>query len=249
MQNIDYPYLYETHLHTLCGSRCGQETPEDMAASAKEAGYAGIFVTEHNWKSPVTLINANLPWEKKVELLAEGYRRALRWGEANGLDVFFGYESCYQGTEFMIYGVLPEWLSEHPEIENAGIEEQYEIIKSGGGMVIQAHPFRAADYIPEIRLFPQYTDGAEVFNATHSSHLSTVHNESDWNDEALRYARKNGLKMTAGSDVHRKTMLMGGVLTRTPLKSEKDFVDLVLGKGDYILSDGERCYDRHGNPI
>lgn len=33
-------------------------------------------------------------------------------------------------------------------------------------MVIHAHPYREAPYIPEIRLYPDYVDGVEVYNVS-----------------------------------------------------------------------------------
>ena len=45
----DYPYLYETHLHTSQASACGIDLGSEMAKACKEAGYAGIIVTDHNW--------------------------------------------------------------------------------------------------------------------------------------------------------------------------------------------------------
>ena len=55
---------------------------------------------------------------------------------------------------FLIYGLNKEWLFEHPEIKDADVKEQYELVHAGGGIVSHAHPFREEDYIPEIRLFP-----------------------------------------------------------------------------------------------
>ena len=44
-----YPYLYETHLHTLEGSACAHCTAKEMVKACKAYGYTGIFVTDHNW--------------------------------------------------------------------------------------------------------------------------------------------------------------------------------------------------------
>ena len=51
-------------------------------------------------------------------------------------------------------------------------KEQYELVHAAGGMVIHAHPYREEDYIPEVRLFPEWVDGVEGINATHSSSIS-----------------------------------------------------------------------------
>lgn len=65
----EYPYLYETHLHTMEGSACAHCSGEEMAKACKAAGYTGIFVTDHNWGGN-TAVNRRLPWKKFVEQLS-----------------------------------------------------------------------------------------------------------------------------------------------------------------------------------
>ena len=45
----DFPYLYETHMHTCEASKCARSTGAQMAQAAKEAGYTGVIITDHNW--------------------------------------------------------------------------------------------------------------------------------------------------------------------------------------------------------
>ena len=40
-------YRYETHLHTCQGSACASATGGEMARVHKNAGYSGIFITDH----------------------------------------------------------------------------------------------------------------------------------------------------------------------------------------------------------
>ena len=147
-------YLYDTHVHTSEGSACGQNTGAEMAGAYQKAGYAGIVVTDHFFYGN-TAADRSLPWKDWVEQFCNGYEHAKEEGDKIGLQVFFGWESGYQGTEFLIYGLSKEWLLEHPEIKDADVKEQYELVHAGGGIVSQAHPFREEDYIPEIRLFPE----------------------------------------------------------------------------------------------
>lgn len=219
-----------------------------MAKAAKEAGYTGIFVTNHAWGGN-TSVDRALPWREWIEHFAIGYENARIWGDRNGLDVFFGYESGYQGTEFLIYGLSPWWMMEHEELHDASIEKQLGIVHEGGGIVIHAHPFREESYIPEIRLYPEFVDGVEGFNATHASHLSRAHNNPEYDAKATEYARKHKLPMVAGSDVHNTLMLGGGILTSKRLTSSQDLVQLIRSADMYLLSDGERIYDRFANPI
>ena len=39
----EYPYLYETHLHTMEGSACAKNSGAEMARACRDAGYTGIF--------------------------------------------------------------------------------------------------------------------------------------------------------------------------------------------------------------
>lgn len=237
----EYPYKYETHLHTSQSSKCAINTGAQMAKAAKEAGYSGIFVTDHNWGGN-TAIDRSLDWESWVRAFCAGYRDAKAWGDANDFSVFFGYEAGYNGTEFLIYGVDEEWMVNHPMLWSATVEEQYALIHAAGGMVIHAHPYREESYIPQIRLFPDYVDGVEAVNATHSSSLSKSHNNPLYDERAISYADEYNFPMTAGSDIHSVNMFGGGVSFKTPIKSVKDYMDAVLNGGDYVLTNGEKCY-------
>lgn len=244
---MEYPFLYETHLHTNQGSACAHNTGAEMARAAKAYGYTGIIVTEHNWGGN-TCVDRSLPWPQWVDRFAKGYESALEYGQKHDLDVFWGYEAGYRGTEFLIYGVSPDWLKAHPEIRDASIQEQFALVHSAGGMVVHAHPYREECYIPEIRLFPEYVDGVEGINAAHSNPNSRSHNHPEYDRRAIAYARSHGLPMTAGSDIHTTNLFGGGVRFPRRLTSIQDFMDCIRG-GDYHLTDGFREYDSLGNNI
>ena len=165
-----------------------------------------------------------LPWKDWVEQFCKGYEHAKEEGDKIGLQVFFGWESGYHGTEFLIYGLNKEWLLEHPEIKDADVKEQYELVHAGGGIVSHAHPFREEDYIPEIRLFPDCVDAVEGINATHESPASTSHKNILYNEKAIAYAKEHGLPITAGSDQHTTRMIGGGMLFDRKLSDEKRFL-------------------------
>lgn len=235
----EYPFLYETHLHTSQGSACGTETGAAMARAAKEAGYAGIFVTDHNWGGNSAL-ERSLPWPEWVEQYCRGYEDAKREGDRIGLDVFFAMEAGFTGTEFLLYGMDKEWLLAHPELRECGIEEQYELVHRANGMVIHAHPFRDEWYIPEILLVPESVDGVEMINATHSHSRSQAHRNENFNRLAARYATRHGFPVTAGSDIHSTGMFHGGMAFRRRLTGVQDFISAVLSQEDCLLTDGER---------
>lgn len=236
-----YPYLYETHLHTGKVSACADGSPEEMVRACKEYGYTGIIITEHNWGGN-TCVNRLQPWKTFVERFCESYEDAKKVGDEIGLQVFFGWEAGYKGTEFLIYGLDKEWMLSHPQIKRVSIEEQFELVHEGGGIVIHAHPFREEIYIPSVRLYPEYVDGVEGINATHSNPASKSHSDMKYDIKAMEYAKENGLPVTAGSDIHTTKLLGGGMLFKRPLKDIHDFTQAILGKEDYILTNGEKYF-------
>ena len=241
----EYPYLYETHLHTSQGSACARSTGEEMARAAWEYGYTGIFVTDHNWGGNCR-VDRELPWKEWVQKYCAGYRDAKKAGNTLGIDVFFGMEAGFQGTEFLLYGISEEWLYQHPKVRDADIEALYGMIRESGGMMIHAHPFREEYYIPKIRLFPDFVDGVEGINATHSNPKSTGHNDPAFDEKAIAYAKQHTLSLTAGSDIHGTALFGGGMAFKRKLSGAADFIQAVLGDEDYILTNGDNCYTRYG---
>ncbi len=244
----EYPYLYETHLHTSQGSACAADTGSEMAKACKEAGYTGIIVTDHNWGGN-TAVNRHMPWKEWVNAFVKGYEDAKKTGDRIGLDVFFGYEAGYRGTEFLIYGVDKEFMLFHEELRTATVERQYRMVHEAGGMVVHAHPFREEYYIPEVRLYPGYVDAVEGVNAAHSSHRSKSHNNAEFDEKAVDYGRQHGLPMTAGSDIHKTDLLGGGMAFRRKLKSIQDFMEAVRNGEDYLLTNGDDWFAKDGSRI
>ena len=241
-------YWYETHMHTKEASACAGSTGEEMARAYAAAGYTGIIITDHFFYGN-TAVDRSLPWEDWVERFCLGYEHAKAEGDKLGLQVFFGWESGYRATEFLIFGLSPAWMLAHPELWDASIEEQFALVHAGGGLVIHAHPFREEYYIPQIRLFPAHVDGVEGINATHSNSRSLSHNDRTFDDRAVAYAREHGLVMTAGSDIHTTRLLGGGMAFRRKLKDGEDFVSAVRNQEDYILTNGEDWFDSRGERL
>ena len=231
-------YLYETHMHTSEGSACGRSTGAEMARAYAKGGYTGIIVTDHFFYGN-TRADRSLPWSDWVEAFCLGYEHAREEGEKCGLQVFFGWESCYQGTEFLIYGPGKEWLLNHPEIRDATIEEQFKLIHEAGGMICHAHPYREASYISEIRLYPEYVDAVEGMNGGHSGNPGSFkESHLEFNERAIAYAEKYHLPLTAGSDQHSEDMVYSGMIFPRKLKDIHDFNRAVLGREALQLLDG-----------
>lgn len=230
-------YVYETHMHTSEASACAGSTGTQMARAYKAAGYTGIIVTDHFFYGN-TSVDRSLPWEEWVRRFCLGYEHAKAEGDRIGLTVFLGWEACYEGTEFLVYGLDRAWLLAHPQIKDASIEEQYALVHEGGDIISHAHPFREEDYIPEIRLFPEYVDAVEGVNAMHSSRASDCHKNPLFNERALTYGKEHNLPFTAGSDQHTTHMIGGGMVFPRKLKDVHDFTRAVLGREAVELLDG-----------
>lgn len=247
----NYPYLYETHLHTSMVSACAHNTPEEMVRAAKAGGYTGIFITEHNWRGN-SCIDRSLPWEAWIDAMASSFYAAKAEGEKVGLQVFFAYEAGffglpYHGCEFLIYGLTPEWLKQHPELKDLDAPEHLRIVRSAGATAIHAHPFREASYIPQAFLFPEDVDAVEAINANHSNPNRLSKHIPAYDAMAIDYAREHDLPMAAGSDMHCDQLLGGGVAFRRKLQNEADYCRAILSREDYVLTDGCSVFDNMGN--
>lgn len=222
----DFPYFYETHMHTKEASACAVCDAVEMAKAYKNAGYAGLFITNHNWGGN-TCVDRSLPWSEWIDRYFAPYYTMREWGDKNNFSVFCGMETGYGGPEFLIFGLEPEFWHRHPEFHDALPQEQADLVHKEGGLVFQAHPMRQAYYIKKIELFPDCVDGVEAFNASHSSPLSKAHNNKSYNDEAVRYAKEHGFVTVAGSDCHSTNLLFGGMAFKNRLESSEDFCNIM----------------------
>ena len=209
-------YRYETHLHTSPVSKCARATVRETLEFYKTLGYAGVCLTNHFIDGNINIDKA-LPYEEKIAFYCSDYEQALPIGRELGIDVFFGIECSYKGTDFLVYGLDKDWLLSHPEIADMKKTEMLPFMMEHGALVIQAHPFREAAYIDHIRLFPRSVHGVEVYNAC----------RTDFENElAAQYAKNYGLLPFAGSDNHRggAQTRFGGMQSDTPIVDELDFV-------------------------
>lgn len=234
-------YLYETHTHTKEASACASCTAEESVWAHKKAGYTGIILTNHFFYGN-TAVYRKLPWDVWVHEFCRPYEHAKKEGKKAGLQVFFGWEAGYDGTEFLVYGLDEEWLISHPQIKDASIEEQYNMVKESGGMVIHPHPFREEFYIPEIRLYPEYVDGVEAYNAMHCSPDGGTHWNPEFDVKARNYSEQYHLPVTAGSDTHSVELLGGGMVFGRKLKDINDFIKAVKGREALDYLDGTKKF-------
>ena len=253
MISDQYPYLYETHLHTNRGSKCGNSTPREMVEANIAAGYAGMFVTDHNWGGNCGIERSAYHWGDYIRAFASGYEEAREYGASVGFSVFWGYEAGFgnglgcPGTEVLVYGVTPQWLMDHPEIETMPLPEHCALVRSAGGLIVHAHPFREREYIPEIRLFPRDVCAVEAVNAGHSR-PETKENVPEFDRRAIAYAKEHHFPVTAGSDIHCHGDIRGaGVAFAAPLENDLDYCRRILSHSDYVVTNGYLVFDNRGN--
>lgn len=209
-------YRYETHLHTSPVSKCGSYSVRTNMEFYKSIGYDGIFLTNH-------FLDANIggdrsaPYEEQIEFYFSDIEEGERLAEEIGIKFFWGVESSYLGTDFLIYGLSKEWYLAHPEIMQISRKEMLNMMADAGALIVHAHPFRLASYIDHIRLYPHNVHAIEIDNCG---------NRDFQNEMAEHYAKCYNLPVSAGSDNHNARYIerLAGVEFDTPLESIDDFI-------------------------
>lgn len=211
-------YKYETHVHTSETSACASANGAAQAMFYKSKGYTGIIVTDHFFNGN-TSVPHELPWEEKVNRFCLGYEKAKEQGDKIGLDVFFGWEYSYHGADLLTYGLDKQWLLKHPIVMDMDVNSYCDFVREQGGIIVHAHPFREADYIAMIRLFPRKCDACEIINSCRSDFE---------NNMAKHYAESYGLRPFAGSDNHSAAQeKLNGVDFDEIITSEQHFAQLI----------------------
>ena len=212
-------FYYELHSHTNAASLCSIVEPEAYIKFYIEKGYSGMVITDHFYHGN-TSVNRRLPWDMFIDEYCEGYFRAKKEGDKHGFSVFFGFEQKFidGNDEYIVLGISPEWLKEHPEIRDMDRKSFFETIHKANGFVIQAHPFRERYYISDIRLSLNYVDAIEVYN------------QGDTDEQVRRayeYAKNLGLPMTAGTDIHsiHDREVVGGVAFEKQINTITELIE------------------------
>lgn len=221
-------FKYETHLHTYPVSLCANVSVRETLEFYKKLNYDGVFITNHS-------INNNdsnyvgKSYEEKVDFYCSAYDEGIEIGKELGIKVFFGMEITHRGSDFLIYGLDKNWLLNHPEIMDMGINERLDLMRESGALIIHAHPFREASYIDHIRLYPKKVDGVEIINACRTDLENTM---------AKFYCEQYSFIDFAGSDNHTasKQPKLAGVEFDTPINSVEEFIEKVKNREAQIFS-------------
>ena len=221
-------YKYEMHLHTNACSACGASSGEEMVKVAKEKGYTGLVITNHFYHGN-TAISRRTPWKEFVEAYKNDYLEAKKAGEKYGVEVLFGIEEGYGwGKEILIYGIDPDTLIANPEFLHMSIDEMSAFVRSNGGFIVAAHPFRDRDYIAEPRKAPK----AELFDAIES--YNAGNNDED-NNLAEDFCKKTGLPRISGGDTHRSDGIGRAGLAFYERITNNEQLVTALQQGNYKL--------------
>lgn len=207
-------YLYETHFHTAETSWCGNVPAAEGVRAYREQGYSGLVVTDHYFDGLFDRMDA-ASWEDKLDVWLRGYRTAAEAGRREGIAVFLGLELRFAGhsEDYLVYGVSEAFLREHPRLYDMQADAFSRFARAHNLYFGQAHPFRPG----LTRCDAALLDGVEVFNG------NLRHNSHD--DEALAFARENGLVETSGSDFHEwEDLARGGLACAQPVRDEADWV-------------------------
>lgn len=221
-------YRYETHLHTSPVSKCARASARENVDYYKALGYDGIFVTNHFLDGNID-DDKSQTYEERIKYYFSDYEEATQYGREVGLNVFCGVELSYLGTDFLVYGLDKTWYLKHPEIMSMDKTKELALMMENGALIIQAHPFREANYINHIRLFPRSVHGIEIVNSSRSEFE---------NHMAKLYAENYALLPFAGSDNHSGAMRtnLAGLCFERQIQDEKDFVSRVKNKEMQIFT-------------
>lgn len=221
-------YKYQMHAHTSPASACAQIEIDELLLKVKQGGYAGCVLTNH-FRNGNTGLSRALDFKEFVRQYAADYEKGLKTAREYDLDLIFGVEEYVgEGLEILCYGVTPEMLLSHPELERADAKLWHDTLKPCGVICVQAHPFRDRAYIPKPKLLnPNDIDGIEVYNCA---------NQQTENTLALECAKKHPeFILVSGADFHGwGSPCHGGIETENRIKNEKELA-AVLKSGKYKL--------------
>jgi predicted metal-dependent phosphoesterase TrpH/glycosyltransferase involved in cell wall biosynthesis len=168
--------------------------PYDLLQHAEREGLAAIAVTDHN--------------------AFGGALQALELARDRELTVIPGEEIKTAGQGEVIGLFLQEEIP-----RGLSFEETIAAIRDQGGLVYLPHPFDRMHSIPDAATIHRHLADIDVFEVYNARLLF-----EQYNDEALRFARKYNLTMGAGSDAHVLQGLGTGGLRMRSFRDAEEFM-------------------------
>ena len=190
-----FMYKYNLHVHSMESSACAISTVTELIKKHKEIGFTGFALTNH-FLHGNTAIDRTKAWKDFVKAYSKSYNSSLEIAQKLDFDLLFGIEEGYdRGKEFLVYGVSPEILLSHPELQNRGIENWSKVVRENNGFIAYAHPFRYRSYIPDPYSMPDISivDCIEIYN---------MGNQPENNEMAAKTFKESGKILIAGGDLH-----------------------------------------------
>ncbi len=188
--------IIDIHIHTFPRSKCSNIDPLEMIKEAARLGLDGICLTEHQvlWSR-----------EEADDLASDSGVKVFRGNEITtnmGDVLIFGY---YEPVE----GVVP-------------LKRLFKTVKSQGGFIAAAHPFRGFKMVgvSQLELNADQASERKVFKSVDAIEIRNGRLNEKENDLAEQVTEKLGLPGLAGSDAHNLDEL-----GRFVMIFENDFTD------------------------
>ena len=221
---------FKTELHCHCAlvSACGRLSPERILERYVEAGYTSLVITDHISRDTYDYKNYTGPndWQAKVDFYMRSFDALKRLAD-DKLHILQGFEvriDKHHATDYLIYGLGEDFLRTHTDLCAYPLKVLSEAVRSAGGLLIQAHPFRNHMVITP----PELLDGVEVYNGTHT-------HAAFRNEMAMLWANNYGMIKTSGSDLHGEHYaITGGIESDAPITCNEELL-ATLKSGSYTL--------------
>ncbi len=215
--------LIDMHTHSSGVSHCAKKDAAGMIDDSKAVGLDGFVLCNHYTKKYVEAMG--IP--EFNQRYTNEYRETKKLGDLCGFRVFFGIEVTMefcQDVHMLIYGVDDEFHKRHLRLYDMTQKELYSLVKSEGGILVQAHPMRGGN---NVLLDTEYLDGVELnnhikYDGPHTDYFCTL-------------AHKHGIFVTSGGDYHADTRR-----TYCGVYMPDDITDC-FGVKDFLLS--AKSYD------
>lgn len=220
--------LFETHCHTDESSACGKVPAKEVVKLYREAGYAGLVVTDHFNVYNVNELPhvAGRPWEERVHSAFSGYHLALEAAAGSDFVVLQGAELRFEEdiNDYLVYGADEDFYLANPDIFSWGIKRFSACARERGFLLVQAHPFRNGMTICD----PALLDMVEISNGNQR--------QNSRNEFAFLWAKTFGLAGSSGSDFHRPDDVKhGGVFFEETPETIADFIRMMKEKPRVLL--------------
>ena len=169
----------DLHIHTSPRSACSYIDPLELIKEAQRLNLDGICLTEHQ-----------VLWDSgDVEKLAR----------EGGIKIFRGNEFTTNQGDILVFGLYKDIK------ELLMIQELREKVKSAGGFMIAAHPFRGFKTfgIGQLQMTVEHACKRKVLEFVDAIEVGNGKLSPDENDMARKVSEKLDLPGTGGSDAHR----------------------------------------------